>query len=263
MLSTSKRSAFLTSSEIFTLKDCSCSRSSFSTLTFMLHVFIYTFLYIQSYKEIVKGGLLALGRIKIKLTFRIIGAFLILLQKPGKIWSTILIFETSAHELVRFASLANFSFFFRSFSYLRKIFGGDLSAGSPTDTLLRLSPPHKIVVQHDPSGIQRIMHHHNFAWVTWRAVCARSGDIFTARCWQAITRDSIFMRASFSPQSELRMGLWDWLLLSELQPIVPSIVCHVWPRRLGLYWPTVAPSFLLLTQAVCLECTTFEKVVGN
>lgn len=34
-----------------------------------------------------------------------------------------------------------------------------------------------------------------------RAVCARSRDVFTARCWHAVTRDSIFMRASFSPQS--------------------------------------------------------------
>ena len=34
-----------------------------------------------------------------------------------------------------------------------------------------------------------------------RAVCARSRDVFTARWWHAVTRDSIFMRASFSPQS--------------------------------------------------------------
>ena len=36
-----------------------------------------------------------------------------------------------------------------------------------------------------------------------RAVCARSRDVFTAWCWRAITRDSRFVRASFSPQSQL------------------------------------------------------------
>lgn len=35
------------------------------------------------------------------------------------------------------------------------------------------------------------------------------------------------MRVSYNHQSELRYDLGDWLLLSELQPIVHIIVVHV------------------------------------
>ena len=43
----------------------------------------------------------------------------------------------------------------------------------------------------------------------WRAVCTRPENVFTAACWSAITTDSDFMRASCSPQSELRRNLSD------------------------------------------------------
>ena len=35
------------------------------------------------------------------------------------------------------------------------------------------------------------------------------------------------MRAGYRPQSELRWGFEVWLLLSELHPIVPTIVARV------------------------------------
>ena len=52
------------------------------------------------------------------------------------------------------------------------------------------------------------------------------------------------MRASYSPQSELRLGLGDYLRLSALEPIVPAIVARVLPRGFGAYGPTVVHSFL-------------------
>ncbi len=69
--------------------------------------------------------------------------------------------------------------------------------------------------------------HPNPFWVAWRAVCARSRDVFTARLWHAITTHSSFMRASYSPQSELRLGLGDYLHFSVLEPIVLAIVARV------------------------------------
>ena len=39
-----------------------------------------------------------------------------------------------------------------------------------------------------------------------RAVCARSRDVFTVRWWHTITRDSTFMSAGYSRQSQLRYG---------------------------------------------------------
>jgi len=36
----------------------------------------------------------------------------------------------------------------------------------------------------------------------------------------------------------------DYLLLSDLEPIVITIAARVWPQSFGAYWPAVAPSFL-------------------
>lgn len=52
------------------------------------------------------------------------------------------------------------------------------------------------------------------------------------------------MRASYSPQSELRLSLGDYLHLSMLEPIVLAIVARVLPRGFGAYGPTVVHSFL-------------------
>ena len=95
-------------------------------------------------------------------------------------------------------------------------------------------------------------------WVAWRAVCARSRDVFTARLWHAITTHSSFMRTSYSPQSELRLSLEDYLRLSASEPIVSAIVARVLPscrlwwdvrrwiqlnRRLHALWCSPANSF--------------------
>ena len=62
------------------------------------------------------------------------------------------------------------------------------------------------------------------------------------------------MRLSYKPQSELRQILEDWLLLSELRPIVSTIAARVLPRGFGLYSPNVAHTFILVTQAICILC---------
>jgi hypothetical protein len=63
------------------------------------------------------------------------------------------------------------------------------------------------------------------------------------------------MRAGYSPQSELRMSLGDYLTLSGSELIVSSIVCRVLPRAFGPYRSTVAHSFLNVTIAVSIECS--------
>ena len=45
--------------------------------------------------------------------------------------------------------------------------------------------------------------------------------------WPTITSDSYFMRASCSPQSELRIGLKDWLRITPSRPVVLPIVSRV------------------------------------
>ena len=94
-------------------------------------------------------------------------------------------------------------------------------------------------------------------------VCKAQGLIHRA----LMTRDywgfQAFMRASYSPQSELRCRLGDYLTLSGSKLIVCTIVGRVWPRRFGLYRPTVAFSFLNVTVAVGLECTPFVKGISN
>ena len=52
------------------------------------------------------------------------------------------------------------------------------------------------------------------------------------------------MRASYSPQSELRLSLGDYLRFSASEPIVLAIVARVLPRGFGAYGPTVVHSFL-------------------
>lgn len=52
------------------------------------------------------------------------------------------------------------------------------------------------------------------------------------------------MRAGYSPQSELRLSLEDYLHFSMSEPIVSAIVARVLPRGFGAYGPTVVHSFL-------------------
>ena len=94
-------------------------------------------------------------------------------------------------------------------------------------------------------------------------VCKAQGLIHRA----LMTRDywgfQAFTRASYSPRSELRCRLGDYLTLSGSELIVCTIVGRVWPRRFGLYRPTVAFSFLSFTTAVALECTPFVNEASN
>ena len=78
--------------------------------------------------------------------------------------------------------------------------GGDPAAGSPTATLWQLTPSCWAQIWVN----QKIKPHLNSARVDWWAVCARLIDIFTGRWWRPITRNSIVMRLSYKPQSELR-----------------------------------------------------------
>jgi len=65
-----------------------------------------------------------------------------------------------------------------SSSQLRAFLGGDPAAGSPTATLLRLFPPHGTQIRRSHLWTTP---HPDLAWMERRAVCARSGDVFTAR----------------------------------------------------------------------------------
>lgn len=94
-------------------------------------------------------------------------------------------------------------------------------------------------------------------------VCKAQGLIHRA----IVTRDywgfQAFTRVSYNPRSELRCRLGDYLTLSGSELIVCTIVCRVWPRRFGLYRPTVAFSFLRFTSAVALECTPSVEKASN
>ena len=72
----------------------------------------------------------------------------------------------------------------------------------------------------------------------WRAVCTRPENVFTAACWSAITTNSDFMRASCSPQSELRRNFRDLLTVTSLLPIVirHCSVCVAQGIRAVLTW---------------------------
>ena len=94
----------------------------------------------------------------------------------------------------------------------------------PYGYLVTTSPSSK---NPDSTPTIRLRPHPNPFWVAWRAVCARSRDVFTARLWHAITTHSSFTRASYSPRSELRLCLRDYLHLSVSEPIVTAIVARV------------------------------------
>ena len=126
--------------------------------------------------------------------------------------------------------------------------GGDLSAGSPTDTLLQLSPPHRTQAWHRPKPAP----HQSPTRVTWRAVCARSRDVFTAGYLRAITRDSNFTRASFSPRSELRPGFEIGFSFQSCDPLSRPLYVACSPEHSGhTDLPSPAPSSHL-TRAVLL-----------
>ena len=63
--------------------------------------------------------------------------------------------------------------------------------------------------------------------MVWRAVCTRPGNAFTATFWFAITSNSDFMWASFSPQSELGLLFSGLLRLTTSLLFVTAIVARV------------------------------------
>ncbi len=82
--------------------------------------------------------------------------------------------------------------------------GGDPSAGSPTDTLLQLSPPRETWNRH-PSKRNASSRSHSAGLMG--SVCKAQGRIHRA----IMTRDywgfQAFTRVSYNPRSELRTGL--------------------------------------------------------
>ncbi len=63
------------------------------------------------------------------------------------------------------------------------------------------------------------------------------------------------MRLDYKPQFELGYMLRDWLLFSESHLVEYNIAARVLPRGFRLYPPNIAPTFLLVTKAVCLMCS--------
>ena len=86
-------------------------------------------------------------------------------------------------------------------------------------------------------------------------VCKAQGLIHRAIMKRDYWGFQTFMRVSYNPQSELRLGLGDYLALSGSELIVSAIVCRVLPRAFGPYRSTVAQSFLSVTTAVPIECS--------
>ena len=86
-------------------------------------------------------------------------------------------------------------------------------------------------------------------------VCKAQGLIHRALMKRDYWGFQTFMRVSYNPQSELRLGLGDYLALSGSELIVLAIVCRVLPRAFGPYRSTVAHSFLSVATAVSLECS--------
>jgi hypothetical protein len=106
--------------------------------------------------------------------------------------------------------------------------GGNPSADSPTDTLLRLNPnrqsypcqPPPLRVNKLVSGIT------NFRDLTGGVYKTRERihrDVADSRLLAIPT----FMRSSCRPQSELRLVFWDWLPLAGWRPFVLTIVARV------------------------------------
>ena len=144
---------------------------------------------------------------------------------------------------------------------LKSIKGGDPSAGSPTDTLLQLSPPRGIL-NRLPSKRTASSKPHSAGLMG--GVCKTQGLIHRA----IVTRDywgfhlhegglqpSIRTEDKFLGLPYLGLRFGDCLPLSGSEPIVPAIVCRVLPRAFGPYRSTVAHSFLSVTTAVSIECS--------
>ena len=103
------------------------------------------------------------------------------------------------------------------------VVGGDPSAGSPTDTLLRLSPARRAQVRHrQDDGASPRLHS---GGVTG-GVCKEQGHIHRGM----LTRDYYGFRlheGEFQPSIRTTAGFRDCLPLLGSEPIVPAFVARV------------------------------------
>jgi hypothetical protein len=101
--------------------------------------------------------------------------------------------------------------------------GGDPSAGSPTDTLLRLSPPCRISVRKPQSEISLLR---PYSGGLTGGVCKEQGHIHRLM----LTSDYYGIQlheGELQPSIRTTIGFRDWLHLSMSQPIVPTFVARV------------------------------------
>ena len=121
--------------------------------------------------------------------------------------------------------------------------GGDPSAGSPTDTLLRLNPARRTQVripQKERPSLRPDSHD------LTGGVCKEQGHIHRL----LLTGDYYGFHVhegELQPSIPTMSGFRDYLYLSVSEPIVPPFVARVLPGSFGEYGPTVAPSFLPLS----------------
>src|ERR1043165_2067456 len=113
--------------------------------------------------------------------------------------------------------------------YSQLLKGGDPAAGSPTATLLRLRPSHRLDLRRlPPCGWPTGFGSLRLPWRDGRCVQG-PGTYSPRRGWSAITSDSGFMPSSCRRQSELSPAFGDWLPLASSRRVVPGIVARVSP----------------------------------
>lgn len=121
--------------------------------------------------------------------------------------------------------------------------GGDPSAGSPTDTLLRLNPACKPEVRIRQRIVPSLR---AYSHGLTGGVCKEQGHIHR----EMLTRDYYGIHlheGELQPSIRTMNEFQDCLHLSVSGPIVSSFVARVWPRKFGAYGPTVDLTFLWLS----------------
>ncbi len=111
--------------------------------------------------------------------------------------------------------------------------GGDPSAGSPTDTLLRLNPPCQTQVRTPHLEREKPSLRPNSDGLTG-GVCKEQGHIHRGM----LTRDYYGIQlheGGLQPSIRTMDGFRDCLHLSVSEPIVPFFVARVWPGGFGAY----------------------------
>ena len=114
----------------------------------------------------------------------------------------------------------------RIFWFKNSLKGGDPAPDSPRATLFRLNPHHWAYLSTKNTW------YIGYSQLCWPdGQCVQDPRTYSPwYSWPTITSDSNFMRASCSPQSELRPTLRDSLHISMWLPIVLAIVAPVLPE---------------------------------